>query len=106
MVIRFVSLTIALALGTLIGFAPADAGEPCCNITAIDAKMQTATASETKTGRTFQFKVADTKLLTSLKIGQPVHADFTSMKVSVRPDASEPCCAIVNLRGPAAAPVR
>ena len=106
MAIRFVSLAIVLTLGVVVCFVPADAVEPCCSITALDAKTQTVTARETKTGRTFQFKVADTKLLTALKIGQPVHADFKSMKVSVRLDAQEPCCSIVNLRGPAAAPVR
>jgi len=104
MVIRFVSLTIVLALGTLIGFAPADAGEPCCSITAIDAKTQTVTARETKTGRTFQFKVTDTKLLPSLKIGQAVHADFKTMKVSLDPDGVTPCCAVVS--APATTPVR
>jgi len=104
MVIRFVSLTIVLALGTLIGFAPADAGEPCCGITAIDAKTQIVTARETKTGRTFQFKVTDTKLLPSLKIGQAVHADFKTMKVSLDPDGVTPCCAVVS--APATTPVR
>jgi hypothetical protein len=106
MVIRFVILTIVLALGTLIGFAPADASEPCCAITALDAKTQTATAKETKTGRTFQFKVADTKVLSTLKVGQPVHADFKTMKVSLNPDGAQPCCAVVNLRAPTSAPVR
>lgn len=97
---------VVLTLGAMVGPVPADAAEPCCGITAIDAKAQTVTARETKTGRTFQFKVADAKLLSSLKIGQAVHADFKTMKVSVQPDAQEPCCSVVNLRPPATAPVR
>ena len=83
---------------------PAGAVEPCCNITAIDAKTQTVTASETSTRRTFQFKVADAKLLPSLKIGQAVHADFKTMKVSLNPDGASPCCAVVS--APATTPVR
>jgi len=35
-----------------------------------------------------------------------VHADFQTMKVSLQPDGAQPCCAIVNLRGPATAPTR
>ena len=68
---------------------------------AIDARAQTVTARDTKTGRTFQFKVADARTLTALKVGQPVHADFTTMKVSLNPNGIEPCCNVVNLRAPA-----
>ena len=93
------------AFATLATYTPGNAAEPCCSITAIDAKAQTVTARETKTGRAFQFKVADARLLTSLKVGQAVSANFTTMKVSVQPDAQEPCCNIVNLR-PAATPTR
>jgi hypothetical protein len=100
------STILALTLGALMGPLPAFAAEPCCNVTAIDSKTQTVTAKETRTGRTFQFKVADARLLTSLKVGQAVSANFTTMKVSVQPDAQEPCCSIVNLRPAATAPVR
>lgn len=105
MTIRAFSLTIILALtvATMLSSTPADAGEPCCAITAIDAKTQTVTARETGTRRTFQFKVADMKALSSLKVGQAVHADFKTMKVSLDPDGVQPCCAIVNLKAPAAA---
>jgi Cu/Ag efflux protein CusF len=78
---------------------------PCCDITAIDAKTTTVTAKETRTGRTFQFKVADQALLRGLKVGQAVHADFTTLKVSVQPDGDEPCCNLVNLQ-PARTPAR
>ena len=102
----WLTLSLTLAVGGLAWLAPpADAVESCCGITTIDAKTQTVTAKETKTGRTFQFQVADAKTLGSLKVGQAVHADFKTMKVSVRPNAAEPCCNIVNVR-PAATPVR
>jgi hypothetical protein len=97
---------LALMVAAMLPGTPAGAVEPCCGITAIDAKTQTVTASETSTRRTFQFKVADTKVLTSLKVGQPVHADFKTMKVSLNPDGIAPCCNLVNLRAPATTPVR
>lgn len=99
------TMVLALALATVSWPAPADASEPCCNITAIHAKTQTVTARETKTGRTFQFKVADATLLRGLKVGQAVHADFKTMKVSLNPDGVDPCCGILNLH-PATTPVR
>jgi len=110
---RTLALVLAIALdaapivvpGTGAMVSPVQAAEPCCSITAVDAKTQTVTASETRTRRTFQFKVADTKALSTLKVGQAVHADFTTMKVSLDPDGGAPCCAIVDLR-PAAAPAR
>jgi hypothetical protein len=95
----------AFAIGALASHPPAHAAQPCCNITAIDAKAQTVTAKDTKTGRTFQFKVADAKTVGALNVGQPVHADFKTMKVSLNPDGIAPCCAVVNLR-PATAPAR
>ena len=74
-----------------------EAGEPCCGITNIEGKL--ITANETATGKTFQFQVTDQVLLKSLRVDQKVHADFTTMKVSVQPDGSEPCCAIVSAAG-------
>lgn len=100
------AIILTLGLGAVTGLVRVDAAEPCCNITALDATNQTATARETKTGRTFQFKVADTKSLSALKVGQAVHADFKTMKVSLSPDGIAPCCNLVNLRAPATTPVR
>ena len=106
MTIRFLSLAMLVTFGIVSGFTVSDAVEPCCAITAIDAKTQTVTARETKTGRTFQFKVADARALGALKVGQVVHADFKTMKVSLNPDGVEPCCNVVNLRPSASAPAR
>jgi len=106
MAIRCSSLVLIVVLGVSAWSMPATASEPCCSITALDARTQMVTARETRTGRTFQFKVADTRLLSALRIGQPVHADFKTMKVSVQPDALEPCCNVVNLRTPVTTPIR
>jgi hypothetical protein len=102
----FVAIT-SFALGALSAVAPrAHAIEPCCSITAIDARTQMVTARDARTGRTFQFKVAETRALATLKVGQPVFADFTTLKVSIQPDGLEPCCSVVNLRTPATPRVR
>ena len=107
MTIRIPSLIITLfAFGILGGSVPADAAEPIQNITAIDRTTQTVTAKDTRTGQTFQFKVADAKVLRTLTIGQAVYADFKTMKVSVEPDAAEPVLNIIMLRPAATAPVR
>jgi hypothetical protein len=86
----------------LLLFAPtnASAGEPCCSITAIDARTGVVSAKETASGRSFQFKLDDAALLGTIKVGQAVDADFKTMKVTVRPANSEPCCNItaVNTR--------
>jgi len=89
--------TVALSIGALLLVAAAEsrAAEGCCAIVEIGASG-VVTARETATGRTLAFQVADRRLLSTLKIGQSVHADFTTMQVSVEPDAAQPCCAIVS----------
>jgi len=72
------------------------AASPCCGIVSLDPSGAVS-ARETATGRTFEFQVADRRLLSTLKVGQPVHADFKTMKVSVHTDGLEPCCSIVSL---------
>ena len=80
---------------TALALAPrAEAITPCCDIAGIHAKTGLVTARVTATGKTFQFKVNDMKLLRSLKVGQKVAADFGTQKVSV--DGSVPCCEIVQ----------
>jgi len=101
MAIRCSSLVLIVVLGVSAWLVPVDAGEPCCGITGIDARTHMVTARETRTGRTFQFKVTDTRTFSALKVGQMVHADFTTMRVSLKPDGIEACCGIVNLRAPA-----
>src|SRR5439155_24570016 len=80
--------------------AGAQAGRPvpCCSITAIGARTGIVTAKENSTGRMFEFKVADEKLLQSLKVGEGVYANYSSGQVSV--DGAHPCCNIVSLDPP------
>ena len=99
-------LVVCLTLAALATPPPSKAEEPCCSVTAIDTRAQLVTAKETKTGRTFQFKVSDARLLASIKVGQAIQADFTTMKVSAQPSGIQPCCAIVNLTPPAPTPGR
>jgi hypothetical protein len=82
----------------------ASAAEPCCAVTTVDARTQTVTAKDNATGRTFQFRVSNAAALASVKVGQAIHADFKTMRVSLEPDGGAPCCAVTNLS--ALAPVR
>ena len=100
-----------LALGVLLavtvfGAPDARALDPCCAITAIDARAGVVSAKETATGRIFQFKLSDAKLLGSLKVGQVVEADFKTGKVTVHPAGAQPTNitgAIVNPAQPVGA---
>ncbi|HXG01786.1 MAG TPA: hypothetical protein VNO23_00010 [Candidatus Binatia bacterium] len=64
----------------------------CCAVTAIDTTTGLVTARDGP-GRSFQFRVADRAVLGSLRVGQPVYADFTTNHVALTP--GRPCCAIV-----------
>jgi hypothetical protein len=88
---------VALSTGALLlGFAAESrAVTPCCAIIEIGTSGH-VTARDMTTSRTLEFRVADRWLLSSLKVGQPVHADFTTMQVSVQPDGGAPCCAILS----------
>ena len=66
---------------------------PCCNITGIDETGRVA-AKDNTTGKTFQFQVNDSALLTSLHVGQSVSADFGTNRVAVA--GINPCCNITS----------
>ena len=70
-------------------------GVPCCTITAINTSTGVVTAKENATGKIFQFKVNDSALLNSLKVGQGVYANFGAMQVSL--DGSTACCSIISI---------
>jgi hypothetical protein len=95
---------LSIAALSLLLASESSAATPCCAIVEI-AASGVVTARDTKTARTFEFRVADRRLLSTLKPGQPVHADFTTMRVSVEPDGSEPCCNIVSATPNATTPV-
>ena len=80
----------------LILDVPAAAAEPCCSITAIDARTGIVSARNHANGRVIRFRVADAALLRSVKVGQSVYADSGTQKVSL--DGAAPCCAILNVR--------
>lgn len=72
--------------------------KPCCTITALDARSDTATARENATSRVFVFKVSDARLFASLRVGQGVYANFTSHQVSI--DGKSACCVILSITPP------
>src|SRR5579864_5660051 len=77
-------------------FAPGvRAQAPCCSITAIDTRTATVSAKVNATGAPFQFKVPEAKMLSGLKIGQVVYADFTAKRASL--DGKSACCVIIDL---------
>ena len=83
------------ALYLCLSCGAAFAAEPCCGITAIDARSGTITAFDAVNKRTLQFK-APALLVRSLKVGQKVHVDYRTRKVSV--DGIAPCCNVVTVR--------
>jgi hypothetical protein len=68
----------------------------CCSIVRIETPKSLVTARETATGFTFRFAVKTKRLLATLKIGQPVWADFAAKTVKLRATDDQPCCAIVD----------
>src|SRR6266540_5443663 len=83
-----------MAAALLFAAMSLDAAEPCCSITSIDQRAGVVTARETATGRVFQFRPQNAALLTQLKVGQQVYANFARAQVSV--DGAAPCCTIVG----------
>lgn len=87
----------AFLAGALLGaLAPiASAQVPaCCTITAVDVRSATAIAKVNATGQTFEFRVADPKLLSGLRVGQPIYANFAAKQVSL--DGRTPCGTITS----------
>lgn len=67
--------------------------EPCCNITMINVPRALVTARDAA-GKTFQFEVTDGALLKRLRVGQGVHADYSTGRVRIY--GATPCCAIIR----------
>ncbi len=103
------SLFVLGVLGTLPNVAlsqsrdsvktPADSVAPvvtpaCCSIVRIEPAALVVTARETATGFTFRFHVKSRRLVASLKVGQPVWADFVAKTVKLKADDRTPCCTI------------
>lgn len=93
----------AIMLIVLSGVAGrAQAGEPCCSVTAIDARTGVVTAKDKASGQEFKFHVTQAALLRTLRAGSPVYANFAAKKVSLKEGA--PCCAIVAISAARGAP--
>lgn len=89
-----VSLAALLAVFSAL---PAVAGEPCCQIAAINARTGVVTAKVNGTGQTFQFTLNNRTQLGQLKAGQGVYANFKANQVSL--DGSSVAGVIINTRG-------
>jgi hypothetical protein len=72
----------------------------CCSIVRIETAQSLVTARETATGFTFRFTVKSRRLLATLKISQPVWADFAAKTVKLKATDATSCCAIVETPPP------
>lgn len=72
----------------------------CCSIVRVDTTKALVTARETATGYTFRFAVKTRRVLRTLRIGQPVWADFTTNTVKLKSTDDTPCCAIMPQETP------
>jgi hypothetical protein len=73
-----------------IGTAPSH----CCTVVAIDAPASMVTARETASGYTFRFAVTNAKQLATIKVADPVWADFGAKTVKLR-EQGIACCSIM-----------
>src|SRR5438552_209668 len=89
---------MVLLLGAVLTMPvpPAQAGEPCCQITAINAQTGIVTAVDKATGKTFQFQVKNAALLRSFQVGQRVWVDSKNHWIGVQ--------AVGGFRSPGVAP--
>ena len=97
--------TLLLIVLTLLVCVTAWAGEPCCEIKAIDIQTGIITAAINQTGTTFRFS-ASPAVARSMKVGQAVYADFKTGAVTVQgitqhfsisASPVSPCCEIVGI---------
>jgi hypothetical protein len=84
---KFLSTLAVIALFS--AGLPAEAAEPGsgianAKITQFDPQNGIVSARDIATGKTFQFKVNDLKLVKQLKVGQGVRADLTTGQVTIQ----------------------
>ena len=72
----------------------------CCTIVRIDTARSIVTGRETATGFTFRFEVKTRRILGTLKVGQPIWADFAGKSVKLNATDAAPCCGIVTRETP------
>ena len=68
----------------------------CCTVVRVDTKRGIVTARETATGYTFSVEVKKRKVISALRIGDKVWADFGAKKVRLEAAGDSLCCAIVE----------
>src|ERR1700730_11487868 len=86
---------LIVSIFTAVVSPPAHAAteKPCCEITAIDGRANTATARDLATGRVFQFVTPKAATNSALKVGQRIFANFAANMVSL--DGVKQCCKII-----------
>lgn len=87
-------------LSKLPARASVSATPACCAVVRVEGAKSLVTARETATGFTFRFAVKNRRLLGTLKVGQPVWADFAARTVKLKATDASPCCAIVETPPP------
>lgn len=80
------SRIVLVVLAVVAGAVPAAAREYCCALTEVDKESGRVTAREGAEGQTFGFVVTDAKVRKSLRVGQPVEADFNERQAWLPPD--------------------
>jgi len=96
MALRNKALTFAALAILFTALAPAAHAQPgpCCTITAVNARTATVSAKVNSTGQSFEFRVANTRLLAGLHPGQGIYANFKARQVSL--DGRTACCEIIS----------
>ena len=98
----------AIGAAALCLLAPAVArgqsepASPCCGIVRIDLVSSVITARDLATGYTFRVEVKSKKLLSSLKVGDKVWANFAVKRVRLGATGDSLCCPILEPSAPAA----
>src|SRR5436190_11440905 len=69
-----------------------DVDSACCEITSIDIRERKVTAVDRASRRIIQFEVPDQGMLSGVKLGQKVKADFSAHRVSI--DGTSMCCVL------------
>ena len=76
--------SVLLVCGLALAAGEAYSGEPCCNITSVNAKSGLVKARVLDGSRTFEFTVKDKSTLSQLRAGQRIYADFGTHQVSIK----------------------
>ena len=94
-------IAIVAALLLVLPERAAPQAAACCTLTAVDAQTGTATARDKASGNVFEFRARTPAMLASARVGQPVHANFQTNRVSL--DGRVVCCTITKAPTAAAA---